>query len=251
MAVQVKKASSLVLVLTVLGANSARGPSESGTKWAGEIRTLHAEKGKRFVRQFRGEGQGERFRAPEMSIIEHFTERCEAEDITTVYQDLYTVTDGNSHLCIEECVEEFCAALKDGDNKGDDDESEDATTSEDVLEFLGKNSQEREMYVVTREDLYESTMGDGSYFHLADVFWARAEADECAARFNADEEAERKKKLEGGSHWAGYEFAVCPVRIELKDGELQVCEGQRLPPHDSTITPENILRILATRSLPV
>jgi len=107
--------------------------------------------------------------------------------------------------------------------------------------FVAARGGTASVWVVTKEDQYETALGDGCYKHLihGECF---LNPDQAAARSAVLAQQDKQGRQQGPIVYeAGYNFASNEVVLRGGEGgELTVANEASLPRHDRTITPENI-----------
>lgn len=109
----------------------------------------------------------------------------------------------------------------------------------------------RTVYVVTKEDVYETMFGDGEYQHFSSAYWNKDEADaDVADRNEAEQRTAEEKKKSSSIVYTGHRFRVLPVEIVVGEGGFVQVATKSLPAHDRTITAEAIVGGLGGRERP-
>ena len=101
-------------------------------------------------------------------------------------------------------------------------------------EILMQKGQELEIFLVTKEDVYETTLGDGYYGHLSAAFWLRKDAEKYAKS--------RRDIHKPGAETTGYLYHVEAHRLAIDDGQPRLITPTK--PHDNTITVAGICELL-------
>ena len=101
-------------------------------------------------------------------------------------------------------------------------------------EILLQKEQTLKIFLVTKEDAYETSFGDGYYGHLSAAFRSREDAEKYAGS--------QSDTHQPGTETMGYRYHVEAHSLAIDAGQPSLVTPTR--PHDNTITVARICELL-------
>lgn len=92
-------------------------------------------------------------------------------------------------------------------------------TLEEAHKLIARQPNQRLLvFVVLREDLYETNFGDGYFAYLHDAFLTWDQAGRCAA----EQDLERATRVANGATYMGFAHHVIEVELGIVDDDVEL-----------------------------